>query len=305
MLNFLVIGDWGRKGTPEQRAVGAAMAHIAETLQSQFVITTGDNFYDDGVTSVDDPHWQESFEDVYTFAALQTPWHVALGNHDYRGNVQAQIDYSQKSRRWRLPERYYALEALIDEATPAQFIFLDTSPFLERYHDGSVETMAAVREQDPTRQLQWLEATLAASEAPWKVVIGHHPIYSGSPFHGGAVELQEQVLPILLEYGVQVYLCGHEHDLQHLGTPALHCIVSGGGAEYRVTGTIPYSIFSEGTLGFAAISLTADSLWLGFYDAAAQLLYQTAIPQSCAAMVAIPTALPQSCPLPWRHRLVS
>lgn len=32
-------------------------------------------------------------------------WYPILGNHEYRGNTQAVIDYSKVSRRWVMNER--------------------------------------------------------------------------------------------------------------------------------------------------------------------------------------------------------
>jgi tartrate-resistant acid phosphatase type 5 len=275
MLNFLVIGDWGRKGTPTQHTVAQSMAQVADRLQSRFVLTTGDNFYDDGVADLNDTHWTSSFEQVYTATSLQIPWYVTLGNHDYRGSVEAQIAYGTHSARWQLPSRYYAMEQDVDAETRAQFIFLDTSPFIARYQFGGAEFMPQVSEQVYQPQLDWLRDTLAASTAQWKIVIGHHPIYSGSPFHGGAVELQQLILPILRAYAVQAYLCGHEHDLQHLYADDLHYVVSGGGAEYRETGRCPHSCFSASSLGFTALSLTAKCMQIDFYNADAKRIYQT------------------------------
>ncbi len=138
MLNFLIIGDWGRKGSPGQIAVGNGMGRVAERLQSRFVVTTGDNFYD-GVTSLDDAHWQESYEAVYNKRPLQIPWYVVLGNHDYQGCIQAQLDYVHLSTRWRLPARYYAMEKPIDATASALLVFLDTFPFLPSYQaEGSI-----------------------------------------------------------------------------------------------------------------------------------------------------------------------
>src|SRR5262249_10265627 len=82
---------------------------VAEQLKSRFVVTTGDNFYD-GVTSLHDAHWQESYEAVYHRPSLQIPWYVVLGNHDYQGSVQAQLDYAYLSARWCLPAPDYAGE---------------------------------------------------------------------------------------------------------------------------------------------------------------------------------------------------
>jgi tartrate-resistant acid phosphatase type 5 len=246
MLNFLIIGDWGRRGTPGQIAVADALAQVAERLGSRFVVSTGDNFYD-GVTGVQDDHWQESYEAVYNSPSLQIPWYVVLGNHDYQSCVQAQLDYVQLSTRWCLPARYYAVEQSIDAMASALLVFLDTSPFVSSYQVEGPECIASLQGSDAEPQLLWLEATLAASNAAWKLVFGHHPIYSASPFHGDTFELKRRLLPILQAHHVQAYICGHEHDLQHLSVNGVDYVVSGAGAGVekadavcRSWGVVPY-----------------------------------------------------------------
>jgi acid phosphatase len=272
MLNFLIIGDWGRKGTPGQLAVADGMSRVAEQLKSRFVVTTGDNFYD-GVTNLYDAHWQESYEAVYNSPPLQIPWYVVLGNHDYQGCVQAQLDYVCLSERWRLPARYYAVEEAIDATASALLVFLDTSPFLSSYQPNGPEYIESLRGQDPEPQLTWLQPTLAASKATWKLVFGHHPIYSASPYHGDTLELRHRLLPILQAHHVQAYICGHEHDLQHLAADGVDYFVSGAGAECRESGWRRDSRYSVSELGFSAISLTRDCLRVEFYDANGKRLY--------------------------------
>ena len=51
------------------------MGIIGEKLEIDFVISTGDNFYDDGLTSVDDPAFHESFSNIYTAPSLQKQWY--------------------------------------------------------------------------------------------------------------------------------------------------------------------------------------------------------------------------------------
>jgi acid phosphatase len=273
MLNFVVIGDWGRKGTPDQRAVADGMARVAERLDSRFVVTTGDNFYDHGVSSLHDAHWRESFEDVYTSPALQIPWYAVLGNHDYQGCIQVQLDYGQFRPRWCLPARYYAVEQAIDATATALLVFLDTSPFVLRYQVEGPEYIQSLRGQDTNVQLAWLQTTLATSKARCKLVFGHHPIYSASPFHGDTLELQHRLLPLLQTHQVQAYICGHEHDLQHLAVDGLDYVVCGAGAEHRETGWRNASRYSVSTLGFSTVSLTADHLRIEFYNAQGQCLY--------------------------------
>ena len=70
------------------------MGVVAKKFKAEFVVSTGDNFYPNGVRSTRDYNWIASFENIYTAQSLQTDWFVVLGNHDYRGDPQAEIDYS-------------------------------------------------------------------------------------------------------------------------------------------------------------------------------------------------------------------
>src|SRR5450432_3924459 len=81
-LNFLVVGDWGRQGDYHQSDVAKTMNDFSDTYDAKFIISTGDNFYVNGVRSIHDPLWQSSFEDVYRGIWLQKDWYVVLGNHD-------------------------------------------------------------------------------------------------------------------------------------------------------------------------------------------------------------------------------
>lgn len=285
-LSFLAVGDWGRRGTEAQRAVAQGMARAARRLGSAFVLTTGDNFYENGVESTDDAHWQESFEAVYGDALPQdTPWYAALGNHDYRGSVAAQIAYARQSDRWHLPARFYTFPLLVGAEMRAQFFVLDTTPFLSCYRPGGSEPTAGVSGQDPDRQLVWLRRALAASTAPWKIVVGHHPVLNGSPFHGPSDELRSMLQPLLEEHGVQLYLCGHEHDLQHLQHRGVHYVVSGAGAECRATGASAETCFSQAALGFAALTLTPRALHVRLCDETARVLHHTQIERQRQALV--------------------
>ena len=117
------------------------------------------------MTSLHDAHWQQSYEAVHHWPSLQIPWYVVLGNHDYQGSVQAQLDYAYLSARWCLPARYYAVEKAINATASALLVFLDTSPFLSSYQANGPEYLEGVRGQDPEWQLSWLQRTLAASKA--------------------------------------------------------------------------------------------------------------------------------------------
>jgi acid phosphatase len=277
-LNFGVIGDWGRHGRPDQMAVAQQMGVACAMAGAAFVISVGDNFYEDGVTSTMDEHWTRSFENVYAAKSLQVPWYVALGNHDYRGSVEAQLNYAKTSTRWNMPARYWKQTFPVDSSTPADFFFIDTSPMLSEYANDFA--MRAIHTQDVPAQMAWLENALASSTAPWKIVIGHHPIYSAGLGHGNERDLIANLLPVLQRHGVQGYFCGHDHDLQHLQVGRLHLLLSGGGSEHRPVLTIPESRFSRSSSGFAVASLRADAMQVRFIDDKGKLLHTAIVPRA-------------------------
>ena len=114
-----------------------------------------------------------------TAPSLQVPWYVILGNHDYHGNCDAQIAYSQLSQRWNMPARYFIQSRRLTPPPPRTFFYLDTTPMVKSYWHEPADIATHVSTQDVPKQLAWFKAALAASTAHWKIVIGHHPIYSG------------------------------------------------------------------------------------------------------------------------------
>jgi len=267
-LSFLVVGDWGFRGENAQRAIARRMGIVAQETDSRFVISTGDNFYYDGVQSVDDTHWQESFERIYTAKSLQRPWYVTLGNHDYNGNVRAQIDYTKRSERWKLPDRYYTVVQPIDDTTSVRFLFLDTQLL-----DSATAAIAGVERK---RQLVWLDSTLSASTSQWDIVVGHHPMYTGSRA-GNSPRLIGDLRPILEKHGVQVYIAGHDHDMQHLRPPGTtDYFVSGAAAKPRESGTTAHTLFAIGNVpGIMAVALTPRQMQVRFVDSTGKALYRT------------------------------
>ncbi len=276
-LNFIVFGDWGRNGEPDQVEVAAQMAKAANGIVAKFIISVGDNFYENGVASVNDPQWQSSFEHVYHDAALQIPWQVILGNHDYHGNCDAQIAYGKINPRWKMPARYFVQSQRIDAMTTADFFYLDTTPMVLIYY-AEDNTHAHVRTQDVPQQLAWFKAALAGSQAQWKIVIAHHPVYSGGE-HGDTPELIEKILPLLHEYKVQAYFNGHDHDLQHLQAGAVNLFCSGAGSQFRPTKKTGQTKFAEACSGFTTVSLQRDKMDVRMIDNRGTLVYATAVPR--------------------------
>lgn len=282
-LHFLLLGDWGRQGKHHQSDVAAQMARAASERRCRFIVSVGDNFYEDGVSSVNDPQWQTSFENIYRAPSLQVPWYVILGNHDYRGEPEAQLQYANTRPRWRMPARYYtAKEPLPGDAT-VEFFFIDTSPFLQSYH-WEPEYRVQVSKQKTEPQIAWLDQALGASKAAWKIVIGHHPIFSGGE-HGDTAELVRDINPLLKKHDVFVYINGHDHDLQHIVRDEINYFTTGAGSQVRLPGATKGTLFDRGIPGFMAVALTPAAMKVDFIDYAGKTLYHTEVRNRVVASV--------------------
>lgn len=263
-VSFLVVGDWGRDGASHQLDVAAQMEKAAAEHDAKFTVSVGDNFYDNGVQSTSDPQWKTSFEDVYTGDHLQSPWYVVLGNHDYRGVPQAQVDYTSQSKRWRMPARYYKI-AGVDIGSPNVDMFvIDSSPLVHEYAAKPGMLGDNVKSQDTGEQLAWLDRELAASTAKFKIVFGHHTMFSGGSGHGNTPEMIDRVLPILEKHAVLAYVNGHDHDLQHIKREGLNVVCSGAGSEVRPVAAVDGTKFCLSQSGFSIFTVNADSVELEF-----------------------------------------
>jgi len=268
-LSFAVIGDWG-KGTPEQRREAEALGRVAADFNARFIISTGDNFYPRGVTSVSDPNWKTLFEDVYTATSLMVPWYAVFGNHDHRGSTAAQIAYSKTSDRWRLTAAFYKHSERIADGIDADFFFLDTTPLYQTSH-WPWKLWPFENEQ-----YAWLKRELAASTADWKIVVGHHPVFSGGE-HGNTSVLIKNLKPLFEKYGVDAYFNGHDHALEHIVKDDVNYFTVGAGAEGSLTRAIEGSRFLGGTAGFLTAKLHRSDLQVEFFDESGASVYRAEI----------------------------
>ncbi|XP_006811313.1 tartrate-resistant acid phosphatase type 5-like [Saccoglossus kowalevskii] len=222
-VRFTALGDWGGKATHPyttvvEVAVAKAMGNVADMYQSQFTLALGDNFYEDGVLSVDDPRFQETFENVFTAKSLYNPWYVVAGNHDYNGNVQAQVEYTNRSKRWEFPSYYYNKRYNIPGSNATiLFVMIDTIILCGNTQDD-IPGAELSGPDDPVRaeeQWQWIEATLKKSTDDYVIVAGHFPVWSIAE-HGPTPLLVNRLKPMLEKYRTTAYFSGHDHNLQYL-----------------------------------------------------------------------------------------
>jgi tartrate-resistant acid phosphatase type 5 len=277
-FHFYVLGDWGRRAKPSQLAVAHQLLAYSKTYPPAFIVTTGDNFYQQGVASVNDPHWTRSFTNVYKELTREVDWYPTLGNHDYQrtGNPQAEIDYSTINPRWHMPSTYYTTVATTADSQRVRLVFIDSNPFVAMYYSDS--KYPAMQQQDTAAQRRWIDSTLANAREEWTIVVGHHPIYSGGGEHFNTPELVTGLMPMLNKYKVQAYICGHEHNLQHLKPAGSYVdyIISGGGGDVTTPDSIAGTRYQKATAGFTDIAIRNDSLFLQFIDRGGDIIYQYA-----------------------------
>lgn len=274
-LNFMVIGDWGHNGHFYQKEVAHQLEIAMYQTDADFVVSTGDNFYPNGVASVNDPLWQSAFENIYHGPHTFEDWYVVLGNHDYLGNAQAQIDYTDKSQRWQLPARYYSKTFALENNEQVLMVFLDTNPIQPEYKTR--EKYRSTQGQSYQTQLAWLETQLAGSKAKWKIVVGHHPLYSSGKRFGRNQGLRDILEPILERHNVHVYIAGHEHDLQYnqpKNGKVAH-FVSGGGSEARFVKQREFTRYAEATPGFLSISINGERLTMSAINHLGEVRFST------------------------------
>lgn len=136
---------------------------------------------------------------------------------------------------------------------------------------------------------RWLNETLAnKNPKSLSIVMGHHAMESASLVHGPRPFLNMNLRPILRQYNVDLYICGHDHNLQHIhkNFEPMHHVVSGGGG--FVTGApslhpvfqsneYPGIKFAEATFGFIAATASKNTLHLDFVDYWGKIIYNTTI----------------------------
>ena len=282
-LNFIAMGDWGRNGADHQKQIAKQMGLTASEVKANFIISTGDNFYPSGVISAQDPLFKYSFEDIYTDFSLQWDWYPVLGNHDYKSNPDAQVDYSKISRRWKMPARYYAKKFPIngDLSNQVLIAFIDTNPLIPEFYSNA-EYGPNVKGQDTTAQKRWLAKTLADTDPAikWKIVVGHHPIYTG----GSRTEaydtkaVRSSLKSTFEKYGVDVYLTGHEHSMQYI-KPAgkTNYFISGSASEKTPVKLIADAEMVASDYGFMLFSIGNNQLRVQAINDQGTIIYNTLI----------------------------
>jgi metallophosphoesterase superfamily enzyme len=271
LFNFIIISDHGRNGYFNQKIIADMMADVADSCSIRFIVTGGDNFQISGVQSVHDPLWLSSFENIYTHPSLHVEWYPALGNHDHGGNIQAQIDYSKISRRWKMPASYYTL-VKSRSGVSIRLIILDTYSLVEGYRDPEPEHSL----ENAQKQVAWVDSVLNVSKEDWVVVVGHHPVFSAHPTRHNTKELVEYLNPVLNKHKVDFYVGAHDHIYQHLRDPKsdIDYFVNTAASSVRPAASNEMTVFTASSPGFSICSASKTSLLISFINIDGKVIYR-------------------------------
>ncbi len=259
-LRIFVLGDTGT-GQQDQKDVAAAMEKRCNEAGVDALFFLGDNIYHTGVTDVDDPEWDEKLWNIYSSPCLRSvPIYPVLGNHDYRDSPAAQIEYSLKNSRWRMPNRFYSVEF----GYLLKLVAFDSQ-------------ISEVCFNPNFCALDFLVNELDKHTTVWNIVTAHHPIESASiKGYGHRGGLRGLFLKPLLCNRTDLYMAGHAHHMEYrrLDDCRMDLAISGGGGAtlYDVVED-EGSTFAKSAFGFMDLELTKTEMLMKFIGKNGNVIY--------------------------------
>jgi acid phosphatase len=254
-VHFFAFGDAGT-GDANQRAVADQTHTVCASRGCDFGLFLGDNFYDTGVVSAQDPQWQTKYRDMYE--VLQIPLYAVLGNHDWDppANPQAEIDFDLQDQDpfWRMPAYFYSFR-FPEQGDPLLEIFVINSNNFDA--------------DSPAQQ--WLSQALTASQAPWKMVAFHHPIFTNSLHPPDEKGIYPALQPLICGK-VQLLLSGHNHLFSHMKDNLDACgydqlVIGTGGRNLYDPTPAANVVFTEKNFGLGFFELSATEMSFHFIRA--------------------------------------
>jgi 3',5'-cyclic AMP phosphodiesterase CpdA len=189
-LKFAAIGDSGRWST-EQRETAARLAASHATSSFDFVLMLGDNNYGDGSPESYKNRFEEPFKPLLDAGVK---FFAVRGNHDAGEQWQYPL-FNMGGHRYYTFERRPGVVPIVGDRV--RFFAVDTVNFDDE-------------------QLRWLDRELSGSEADWRIVFMHHPLYTSGRYSLSASLLRRRIEQTLIDHQVDVVFAGHEHVYERL-----------------------------------------------------------------------------------------
>eukprot|EP01062_Namystynia_karyoxenos_P083617 TRINITY_DN9651_c0_g1_i1.p2 TRINITY_DN9651_c0_g1~~TRINITY_DN9651_c0_g1_i1.p2 ORF type:complete len:334 (+),score=63.02 TRINITY_DN9651_c0_g1_i1:152-1003(+) len=254
------------------------------------ILALGDNCYPRGCRKAPRPCFVDRLERIFLrHEALRVPWMAVLGNHDYMGDPDAQVDYCRQnpSGLWQLPERNYRFAYQLGCGTRVDLFALDSCGC-----QGHVRRAFPETAQQVTKNIEQLAMGLARTPhdggAPgWKLVYAHHPLHTKGSQHSKLATCLREPGPmnynlegILSEHGAQAYFAGHEHVQQHHFGRAVQSFVIGAVSECGFYGGEGYDVSIDWhdrhpQAGFAYVRVNSERMTVEFIGAETKAVIET------------------------------
>lgn len=247
-VNLIGMGDWGN-GKDQQKKVAQSMIKYVKATGKQFNgwLSPGDCFYVK-LKDSKDPEFNKVFEQMYDPAVINFPCYGVYGNHDYEGDkARIELEYAANhpEGRWKMPAPYYRVDLPAEKPLVTILMLNSNKPRMTRAQWDE--------------QLHWMDQELGRSSgAVWKVACAHHPFFSNGA-HGDNGVLQVEWGPIFRKHNLDIYICGHDHDLQQIqvaGWPMTFIVAGGGGQGTTDMRWDTRGPFSRKLYGFAHLNFT-------------------------------------------------
>ncbi|KJP88624.1 hypothetical protein AK88_01704 [Plasmodium fragile] len=283
-LRFASLGDWGKE-SKSQLLNAKYLKQYIKNERVTFIVSPGSNFLD-GVKGLDDPAWKSLYEDVYAEenGDMYMPFFTVLGTRDWAGNYNAQLLKGQglylnedgqttiekdidktPHPKWIMPNYWYhyfthftvssgpSIVKTGHKDMAAAFIFIDTwilsSNFpYKKIHDRAWEDLKA-------------QLNVAKKIADYIIVVGDQPIYSSGSSRGNSY-LAYYLLPLLKDAQVDLYISGHDHNMEVLEDSNIAHVTCGSGtmSGSKVTMKNGKSLFYSSDIGFCIHELSSNGI---------------------------------------------
>jgi Carboxypeptidase regulatory-like domain/Calcineurin-like phosphoesterase len=278
-MTLAVIGDYGClaatcvENTTQQEPQVAALVH---SWSPDSILTVGDNSYDNGTTAEIKADQQPYAADIGAGR-----FYSVVGIHDW-GQQCSDPTYIQRSTSYFGRPAHYV--AHIGSGLLDYFATDMNCAQPDGYTAGSAQAN------------QYL-ADVSASTSTWRITAGHAPFYS-SGYFSSQQYTHWAILP-----QIDLFLSGHDHDMEHLVEDGQnYAVVGTSGEDFKPLGSlVPGSVWSDGSrFGALRLTVTQTTLTADFVSVTNVVLHSFTITKgaSTAGTVSGNVVDPGGAPIP-------
>ncbi|MBD3350038.1 MAG: hypothetical protein GF364_00950, partial [Candidatus Lokiarchaeota archaeon] len=271
-FNFVAYGDT-RTNDNDREAVLDAISWEIDNNDVRFVLNTGDLVDEEDSVS----EWNDHFSDIQE-CATKAPYMSLTGNHDDGGGFYGVQHYNPHNG-------YLAGESGYQDTDFSYWYIYANCFFVMLDYDFEYENTAHAHYDWLKGVLQYANDLRDMGMIHWLIVSWHCPPFNSGVGHGEDEGIQDNLCPVLEQYGVDVVFNGHEHIWEREGMiwnggddynkndvittdidndfPGPVYIVAGGGGAPRtpifcVLISKPYSVTHKCANSYGLVSVTLD-----------------------------------------------